>query len=158
MPKQTILGLTVAALLVIGRSAESAENSPSVVRLPSVVVKDSKAAVFCPRYVPGDVPRWEFFSFEEPRPRSARQRSKPNGRLYLTALRSFDLQSGDELLRIGGRAVAGLTEKEVLHLLKPAESRPIEVEVRSPGKRGTHKATFVRHGDVKAGIKVPRTP
>jgi len=158
MPKRTILGLMVAALLVVGRGAEPTENSPTVVRLPSVVVKDSKAGVFCPQYVPADPPRWEFFSFEEPRPRGALRRSEPGGRLYLTALRSYDLRVGDELIRIDGRAVAGLTEDEVLRLLKPAESRPVEVEVRSPGKRGTHKASLVRHGDVKAGIKVPRVP
>lgn len=143
---------------MIGRSVEPSEIPSDAVLLPNFVVNDSKAGVFCPLYLPADPPRWEFYSFEEPRVRSARQRNEPNGRLYLTALRSFDLRSGDELVRIDGRAVAGLTEAEVLRLLKPAESRPVEVDVRSPGKKGTRKATFLRHGDVQAGIQVPRTP
>ena len=158
MPKLTFLGLAFASLLVVGRSAETTENQRDVVRLPSVIVRDSKAGLFCPRYVPGVTPRWEVFSFEEPVHPSVRKRNYADARLYLTALRSFDLRVGDEIIRIDGRPLAGLTEDEVLRLLKPAESRPVEVEVRSPGKKGTHKASFVRHGDIMAGLKVPQKP
>jgi hypothetical protein len=131
-----------------------------VVSLAPMVVEDSQAGAFYLVVQRTDVPRVWVRSADGPpdrRRRNPELARAPNTAGYLTPLRSFDLQEGDEIISVRGRSIATMTADEVVRvLLWRAHEQPMTLEVRSLNAKALRPATYVLHRDVRAGTKVPR--
>lgn len=153
-----VIGLTGS---VCGADATSEQTK--AVKLPPMVVGESRAEAFYIRFEEGEVTRLWFASLDgsspEPKLASASGRSRPGTKTrgYLVAFRSFGVRSGDEIISINGKLVAGMVTREWTRALwSSSDEPPVTVEVRAPGAKVVRSVSVVPQNSVALGAKVPR--
>ena len=159
---KSLFFFTSVSLWVCGALGQDAapKDGSKVVVMDPMVVADTKAGVFCFSVQPTEPPRvW----VRRTDGVAGTARSNPELRkisnltTHLVPLRSFELRDGDEVIRIGDRAVAEMPRADVVPaLLSRLNPQPVILEVRASGERKSRVARYVLHTEVRAGVKVPR--